>query len=164
MNWRQALPTLLLGAVAIAVTQAVVPIGGLGALLWPLLVSGLVVFFHVRRRGRPLRAGQGARLGAAMGVAAFVISFTVSLVTLAVIGKGKFLEAMRAQLEAQSMNADPAAAELVERLLTPEGVTLLVLLGGVVMLAVFLLFSAVGGALGASLAGKPTPPAGPAGS
>ena len=98
------------------------------------------------------------RIGALAGVFAFIITAIMSTVLFTTEGeqlRSLMQDQMRASMEKAS---DPRSAEVMQQFInklgTPEGLATVFLWVLVVIAVVFVLFSAVGGALGASFSSR----------
>jgi hypothetical protein len=102
----------------------------------------------------------GFRLGGLSGLFAFGTFVAVMAIeTLAFGGENDLREALvRAVRQAQARSADPQARQLMEYFLTPQGLVWMVVLGLIFLAITFVLLSAIGGAISATLLGRKTPP------
>jgi hypothetical protein len=156
LAWRGA---LLAGAGA-AILSAV-PIVSLGCCLWTLGAGALAVALYQRRvPGTMITPGMGMKLGALAGVFAFVIHAVVSTLSfVAFRSSSEFRRALQEQMDKQIANSsDPRAQEIMRQMFewinTPQGMATF-MVGMLVVLAImFVVFTAAGGALGASMFGK----------
>ncbi len=100
--------------------------------------------------------GMGARIGALAGLFGFGIFVLVMALQMVVMrGTGQFRAMMQQVLQqAASQNADPRAQEVLQRLTSPAGLALMLTVALVLAFLAFLLFSSLGGALGAYLIRK----------
>ena len=104
--------------------------------------------------------GMGMKVGALAGLFGFVVSALVTTVSfVALRSSGDFRRAMEQQIRRQmSANPDPKVQQMIQNMMdwmsTPQGAATLIVLILLVMGVVFVLFSAAGGALGASLFGR----------
>ena len=100
------------------------------------------------------------RVGALAGVFGFLANAIVSTISfVAFRSNGDFRRAMQEQMDKQlSSNPDPKVREMAQRILewigTPQGAATMMVLILVTLAVFFLLFTAAGGALGASMFGK----------
>lgn len=130
----------------------------LSYLLWVLLGGVLAVVLYRRRRPQDqFGAATGAVLGALTGLIGFSIFALGS--TLLILARGEFeriREAMQQALQRAATEgaADPRAQEAMELLTTPGGLAFMIAVVVVVFLAAFVLFGAMGGAMGALVLGK----------
>ncbi len=151
IEWSQAIPGAALAGALLAFCL-LIPFSAF--FLWMLASGALAVALYLRRvPNRAMSAGMGARLGALSGLFGFgIFAFLSSLELLLARDNGKVRELLQQVLQ-QSLarNSDPAVQASLQRLMTPEGLALLFTLGMVLFLAAFVLFSSVGGALGAYL-------------
>ena len=133
-----------------------IPGGGFG--LGMVAAGAFAVLIYYRRSPHSiLTAGIGARLGAVTGfIASCVLAILLSL-EMAFLHSGNQLRVALLQSVEQAAartGSDPQAQQVVQFLKSPEGLTLLLGLGVLVMLLVFLFCSMIGGAISAALLGK----------
>ncbi len=123
--------------------------------LWMLAGGAFAVALYRRRNPGPISPGAGARIGAVSGLLGYIIfALTYSIMLLVTRGGGTLRdELMRRIQEVASRNPDPQAQEMMQRLMTPEGLAFIIAIGLVLFLFAFLALSSVGGALGAKLFG-----------
>jgi hypothetical protein len=115
------------------------------------------VFLYSRRAEHlPLNAGLGARIGAVTGLTAFGLYALVTAIVL-VFQRAQFLGAIKkAMADAVAQNPNPQTQQIVDKLMSPEGIAVLVTITVVIMFFVFLVLCSIGGAIGGSMAkGKP---------
>jgi hypothetical protein len=141
--------------------------GGSGALLCillaPLLRAGFVLGMAVGgaicvalySRRQPLAhltSAMGARLGAAAGLFGFVLFAAVQSLMLLASPGPEIREAIRDAIrQAALQNPDPKVQEMMQSLLTPEGMAVIVILAMALFLVMFVVFGVIGGGLWASL-------------
>jgi hypothetical protein len=111
-----------------------------------------VVLYRWRHRAVHVTAGMGARLGALTGVLGFgVLAATLALWTALRSGK-EIRDAFLTYIQQNAaQTSDPRVQQLLELFNTPEGFTFIMVFSLIVTLAAFLIFSSLGGALGAVL-------------
>jgi hypothetical protein len=151
IDWSQALPaTALAGLIAAILMLTPLVVFGLG-----MLIGGSLSVFFYRRRSpvANITAGMGSRLGMASGVLGGCI-FTVLLSARTIllhewdqVRDG----ALAVVAQAAARNPDPQALQALEFFKTDQGIALLITAAWVVTLVAFVLFSGLGGALGAAL-------------
>ena len=141
-GWRSALIAV---AVALGLTLLGTPVG-LG-----LLVAGfLSVLLYQRRLGAGnLSAALGAKLGALTGILGFGLGLILSLI--AVKRSGKQLQPTVLNMIQEYAAHDPRLPQVIDLFKTPEGFAVTMVVGLGMLLVAFLLFSSLGGALGALL-------------
>jgi hypothetical protein len=130
----------------------VVPLGAFG--LGMLAAGALsVVLYRRRNPAANLTPGVGARLGAVSGALGFGIFAVLTSIEMVVFRSGGQLRAalIEAVQQSAARSSDPQAQQLLEYLKTPQGLALVMVLALIVMFAAFLVFSSLGGALGAAL-------------
>lgn len=151
IEWSQALPSAAIAGLVAAILM-VLPFGAFGL---GMLFSGiLAVLLYVRRvPGVTPTPGMGAKLGAISGAIGFAIFAIFTAIEALVFHAGGELRTALLQAIQQSAarSSDPQAREMIEYLKTPPGLALVMAIGLVVTLIAFLVFSSVGGAIGAML-------------
>jgi hypothetical protein len=151
IDWAQALPAAALaGLIAALLMLTPLVAFGLG-----LLIGGSlsVVFYRRRSPGANITPGIGSRLGMASGVLGgciFAVLLSVRTVMLHQWGqvREKVIDLVA---QAAARNPDPQAQQALEFFKTDQGIALLVSSALVVTLVAFVIFSGLGGALGAAL-------------
>jgi hypothetical protein len=115
-----------------------------------------VLFYRRRRPDAPISAGIGARVGAVSGLLGFVFYGLPQAIRLAFFHLGGSIrDAMRKAMEqAAAQNPDPRAQEIIRNLLSPGVLAAFVTFLVVAFFLVFLIFSSLGGAIGASIWGS----------
>jgi hypothetical protein len=151
LQWSQALPAAAQAGLISAVLMFI-PFAGFGL---GMAAAGVLAVLFYRRRiviGE-ITTGLGARLGALSGTLGFGIFAIFTAIELLVFHSGGELRAAMLEAIEQSAarSADPNAQQLLEYLKSPAGLALMMGVGLAVMLVVFLIFSSLGGALGAVL-------------
>ena len=137
----------------------IIPLGAFG--LGMLAVGALSVLLYRRRNpAANLTPGMGGRLGAVSGALGFGIFAILTSVEMLVFRSGGQLRAalLEAVQQSAARSSDPQAQQLLEYLKTPQGLALVMVLGLIVMFVAFLVFSSLGGALGAALLRRKDPP------
>ena len=149
LGWSDALPSagiaLLVAIFIIAVSKS----SGLG-----MLAAGFLSVVLYRRRcpATHITAGMGARLGALTGGLGFgVLAAILALWTALRSGKeihDAFLNYIR---ENAAHTSDPRMQQVIDLVNTPDGFTFIMVLSLILTLVGFLIFSSLGGAVGAFL-------------
>jgi len=120
-----------------------------------MLVTGaLAVRFYRRRRpGTSITTGMGARLGAVGGLLGFFFYSVPQALRLAFFQPGGAIrETMQKAIEqAASQSPDPRAQEFMRNFMSPGALAAIFTFLVVLFFLIFLVFSSVGGAIGASL-------------
>lgn len=158
IHWNQVWQGALLAGVGAALLSSL-PFLAFGSILWLFLAGAMTVSMYRRRvPAAVIRPGTGMRIGALAGVFAFIITAIMSTVLFTTEGeqlRSLMQDQMRASMEKAS---DPRSAEVMQQFInklgTPEGLATVFLWVLVVIAVVFVLFSAVGGALGASFSSR----------
>jgi len=114
-----------------------------------------VLLYQRRVPGAFVTSGMGLRIGAVAGVVGFVASTVWSVFRFAA-NSGEFRSTLQEQMDKSiASNPDPRAQEIMRQLMSnlnsPEGLATFFVLLLVIMAVVFVVFSAAGGALGASM-------------
>ena len=155
IDWPNAFPACAWAGL-IAGLLIMVP---LGASFWlGMLASGFlaVIFYRRRQPILELSPRMGARLGAASGVVGFCTFALLTAIETLLRNSGGELRAalLEAVRQSGAHNADPKAQPILDFLRTPQGLTVVLVMGFVVMFLAFLVFSALGGAIGAAMLRK----------
>jgi len=151
IQWSQGLPASAIAGLVAAILM-IIPLGAFG--LGMLAAGALsVVLYRRRNPAANLTPGMGARLGAVSGALGFGIFAIFTSVEVVVFRSGGQLRAalLEAVQQSAARSSDPQAQQLLEYLKTPQGLALVMVLGLIVMFVAFLVFSSLGGALGAAL-------------
>ena len=151
IEWSQAWPATALAGL-IAALLMLTPFAGLG--LGVLIGGSLSVVFYRRRVPTALiTAGMGARLGMVTGVVASgILALVLAAYTILSHSWNSVREDLMAGIEqAAARNPGPQSQQAVEFLKTPPGIVLLLTMALIVTLVAFVIFSGLGGALGAIL-------------
>jgi len=149
IDWSHGLPAIVLGGVVSAALM-IFPLGAFG--LGMLAAGGLAAFFyHHRAPGSDITSGIGGKLGALSGLVGFGI-FTVFAAVVTLLSGTERLRAtlLEAVNQSASRTADPNALQAFEYFKTPAGLAIILILGLFFLLVMFLIFSTVGGVLGAA--------------
>ncbi len=119
----------------------------------PLAGVMAVRFYRGRSSAQLVAPTLGFRLGALSGLFGFGMLVLVRTITTAVFGGGGELrQAMVDKIhQAQAANADPQAQQIFHYFLTPQGMTVMMILGLLFMCVVFVLLAGLGGLISASL-------------
>jgi hypothetical protein len=151
IQWSQALPSAALAGLIAAVLMFI-PLGAFGL---GMIAAGVLAVLFYRRRNPIgiLTPGMGARLGAVSGMLGFAIFAVFTSVEVLVFHSGGQLRAalLEAVQQSASRTSDPQAQQVLAYLKSPPGLALVMVLGLALMFVVFLIFSSLGGALGAVL-------------
>jgi hypothetical protein len=160
IRWDLAWKGALLSGIGAAILSAI-PIVSVGCCLWMLGAGALSVALYQKQvPGTTITPGMGMRVGALAGFFGFLINAVVTTVSFVLFrSSNEFRRAMQEQMDKQmAANPDPKVREMVQRMLdwmsTPQGAATLVVVALVFVGAAFLVFTAAGGALGASMFGR----------
>jgi hypothetical protein len=132
------------------------PVLSLGCCLWLLGSGALAVWLYQRRvPGTFVTPGMGMRIGAVAGAIGYVAS-TIWMVLRFASNSQELRTAMQEQMDKSlAANPDPRAQEIMRQFMgnlnTPQGLATFFVLLLAFMGIVFVIFSAAGGALGASM-------------
>jgi hypothetical protein len=155
--WKDA---LLCGVGAAVLFVLSAPLIRMGGVIWMLAGGALTVQLYRRRiGGAPVTPGMGMRLGAVAGLFGFMANAFTSVVSfVALRNTGNFRHAMEEQMQSQmGANTDPGVQQIMQNLLnymsTPQGAATMLTVFLLIFGAVFVLLSAAGGAVGATLLG-----------
>ncbi len=135
----------MVGIFIIAVSKST----GLG-----MLAAGFLSVVLYRRRcpGTQITAGMGARLGAITGGLGFgVLAAILALWTAFRSGKEIHDAFLNYIQQNAAQNSDPRVQQMLQLFNTPEGFTFIMIFSLIVTLVAFLIFSSLGGAVGAFL-------------
>ncbi len=127
-----------------------------------MLGAGFVCVNLYRRQvpGTVITPGMGMKLGALSGAIGFVINAIVTTADyVGRRGSGEFQRKMQEQMKKQMAGTpDPKMQEAMQRMVdwmsTPQGAATMIILVLIFMGIVFVLLTAAGGALGASMSGS----------
>ena len=151
IEWSQALPATALAGLIAAVLM-MTPLAGFGL---GMLIGGSlsVVFYRRRIPVAHITPGMGARLGMVTGIlgggifAALLSIGTVLFHAWDTI-RAKLIEVVE---QTAARNPDPQAQQALEFFKSPDGIVLLLTTALIGTLMAFVIFSGLGGALGAAL-------------
>lgn len=151
IEWSQALPaTALAGLIAAVLMMTPLAVFGLGMLIGGSLS---VVFYRRRIPMASITPGTGARLGMVSGIlGGAIFAALLSIGTMAFHAwdsiRGKLLEVVE---QTAARNPDPQAQQAMQFFKSPEGIVLLLATALIGTMLAFVVFSALGGAVGAAL-------------
>lgn len=158
VQWEFAWKGALLAGLIAAVLTAL-PIVGFGCCLWMLGTGALAVGMYQRRvPGVFVTPGMGMRIGALSGTIAFIVTTFLNVYQFT-RNNQEYRSVLTEQLEKTiASNPNPRSQEIMRQLMnnlnTPEGLATFFVITLVIMAIVFVVFSAAGGALGASMFGR----------
>jgi hypothetical protein len=119
-----------------------------------MLAAGFLSVVLYRRRcpATYVTAGMGARLGALTGVLGFGVVTAVFALWTAFRSGQELHDALLKYIQQYAAHSsDPHMQQVLELFNTPEGFTFIIILSLIMTLIAFLIFSSVGGAIGAFL-------------
>jgi hypothetical protein len=134
------------------------PFISLGCCLWLLGGGAVSVAFYQRQvPGTTITPGMGLKLGALAGVIAYVI-YGVFYTAIGVLKSNEFRQVIQDSMErAAARNSDPQAQQIAQQFIgwlnTPQGAATFLVSTLAVLGVVFVVITAAGGALGASMFG-----------
>ena len=144
-----------------AAVLTAVPIVSAACCLWMLGAGALsVALYRKQVPDTPITPGMGMKVGALAGVFGFIVNAVVSTASFIMLRKsGDFQKAMQEQMQKQMASTpDPKVQETMHHMLdwmsTPQGAAAMMVFVLIFMAVVFVLFSAAGGALGASMSAR----------
>lgn len=151
IDWPQAFSSAAWAGI-IAALALMIPLGAF--VLGTLAAGALSVLLY--RRHHPnseLTPGMGARLGAASGVIGFGIASALLALSMVLFHSGGELRAllMDALQQSAARNPGPQTEQVLQFFKSPQGFAMVVIAGMVMMFLGVLVFTSIGGALGASL-------------
>ncbi len=129
-----------------------------GLLGFGFMAGGTLSVYAYRRRvpGAVLNLGSGAFLGAVSGLFGFLVLSVLAAVKILFSHKGEELrQTAFAAMDKVVQNTDPqlqqSVQELVQHFKTPQGFVLFVAISALCTCLMFIFFSLLGGAIGASI-------------
>ena len=160
IRWDLAWRGALLCGVGAAILSAI-PFVSLGCCLWMLGAGALCVSLYARQiPGVTVTPGMGMKVGALAGLIGFVVNAIVTTASfVARRSSGELQQAMQEQMKKQIAGTpDPQVQQAMQRMLdwmsTPQGAATMIVLVLIFMGFVFVIFTAAGGALGASMSSR----------
>ncbi len=160
VHWRAALPGaaiagLLGGAISLVVGRYLL------LLLLTLFVIGAAAVRIYRSRAHVgVKPGSGAKIGIFAGLFTFFL-YALAVVGMFTVGRPTIQQNMRDAMKISSRNVDPQTLQvmqdMVERMSTPEGLAATCMIILLVLFATTVIFTALGGAVGAAFFGKDHP-------
>ena len=156
---RQAAVRCALNAGSIAAVLCLLPLGFIVAM--PMAGYFGVRFYRRRSLAKQPAPGDGFKLGALSGLFGFLIFTALTAVnTFAFRAQNEFRSAMIDSVHrAQARNPDPQARQMLEYFISPHGMVVMLVMGGILICATFVVLSGAGGAISAALLRKKGPPA-----
>lgn len=160
IQWDLAWKGALLAGVGAAVLTAI-PFVSIGCCLWMLGAGVLsVAMYRKQVPGILVTPGMGLKIGALAGIFGFMINAVVTVLSFSLFRSNPdFRRAMQEQMDKQmANNPDPKVQAMVQHFMdwmsTPQGAATFVVLILLVLGVVFIVITAAGGALGASMSGS----------
>lgn len=151
---RDTLGTALAASAVIVAFWVLIPAG---LILGATLAGALAVLLYARRRPEiRLTAGSGAKIGMMSGLAAFAFFFVVILVGYLADHGASFRQMLEQWLNSRPAD-NPARAEILSRLNSPEFMATVVVMTIIFMLIMLVGFSSIGGAIAAWLMRRKEP-------
>jgi hypothetical protein len=155
LEWSQALPSAGIAVLAAIFLMILGMSAGLG-----MLAAGFLSVLLYRRRcpATHLTAGIGVRLGALTGGMGFGVLAAILALWTAFRSSKEIHDALLNYIQQYAAhNSDPRVQQVLELFNTPEGFTSIMILTLIMTLMAFLIFSTVGGAVGALLLRRKAP-------
>jgi len=157
IQWDLAWRGALLSGVGAGLLSSV-PFISIGCCLWMLGAGAVCVSLYQKRvPGTLITPGMGMKLGAVAGLFGFAVNAVLSTASFVALRSGAtFRQAMQDQMQKQmASNPDPKVQAMMERMLdwisSPQGAATMIVASLLMMGVVFVIFTAAGGALGASM-------------
>ena len=153
---RQSAVRAALNAGVLAAVLGMVPLPGAFLIALPLAGVISVRLFRRRTQLRLISVGTGFRLGALTGLFGAIISLLITVVgTLIFHAENQLRDAIVKSIhQAQARAVDAQAREALNYFLSPPGMLVMVILGAILVTAVFVVLGGLGGALSASASGR----------
>jgi hypothetical protein len=157
LAWKGA---LLAGVGASVLTALLATIPGISMLcfLWLLAAGAISVVLYQRQTpGTIVTPGMGMKIGALAGGFGFVVHALWTMISFVTLkSSNEFRRLFQEQMDKSlAANPDPKARAMVEQFVgwmsSPQGLATLMVVGMILVAVFFLLFTAAGGALGASI-------------
>ena len=152
--WSSAAPKA--AAAGLASFFFVQVLGQLSPLLsfFGVVITGMLAVWLVQRSSpHKIPAGRAARIGLVAGFFGFLFNLGAAAAMFSV-RPGEFSRVLRERLqEAVANNPNPQAKEMMQQMLTPQGLATIAVVSAVLFFVIFLGLGAGGGALGASIFG-----------
>lgn len=147
--WSQALPKCAVaGFFTVFVMNLAAWLTGsplIGILALPLGGAFAVWIYRINRQDARVTRGMGAALGAATGLFSAVVAGIIAGAQISQPGGMKLLR--DAMTEQMKRNPNPEAQQMMEKLMTPEGIVVLLAIGGFFMVLLLLGLCTLGGAM-----------------
>ena len=153
MQWSQAFRPCALAAVVASLLMAL----GLNPFVAMFSVGFLaVVFYRQSRREILMRPAVGAGLGALAGLLWFAMSSILEALVIILFHKGPELSSELAKRiqQASSQTSDPQVLAVFDRLKSPGGLEVLMLIGLIFAFLASLVLGGLGGLLGGAILGR----------
>lgn len=157
--WQPALYAAFLGGVFSALAMNF--LGGLLGL--GFIAGGTIAVYAYRRRvpGAILGLGSGSLLGAISGLFGFLVFSVLATLEILLSHKGEELRrTLFDSMDKAVLNADPQLQqqfqEVIQQFKTPEGLAFFIVLTALFLCLMFIFFSILGGAIGASITRRNT--------
>jgi hypothetical protein len=151
IQWAMALPVAALAGLISAVLM-MTPLAGFGL---GMVIGGTlsVVFYRRRFPVANITPWMGVRLGVVSGILGGGIFAALLSIGAVVFHAGDAIRAklMEGMQQAAARNPDPQAQQVMEFFKTPEGIVVLLTVALIGVLLAFVVFSGLGGAIGAAL-------------
>ena len=138
-----------------------IPLVSIGCCLWMLGAGAMSVNLYRRRTPETqITPGMGMKIGALAGLFGWLLNAVVTALSF-VVGRTStdMRQVMEEQMKKQAASSpDPKVQEVVQHMIewmsTPQGMATMIVLVLLFMGVVFVIITAAGGALGASMTGR----------
>lgn len=154
VQWSAAVRSCLIAAAVLTFFNTVIGIPLAVLIIIPAGGWLAVLLYSRGQGGQPVNAGIGARIGAVTGLFSYALYMLIMAVVM-VFQRGRLLEEVRkAMRQAAAQNPNPQAQQIVEKMMSPEGIAIMVTISAILLFFIFLVLCSIGGAIGGSLAKK----------
>ncbi len=152
VQWATVIPVALLaGIISVAVVNLIAVLSQVLGVLSIALVGVVAVLYYARKRQLALSTSTGLRIGLVAGFFAFLAHGTLALIQFTSNREMLIQEIRKAMDQTSAGAANPQARQLLERMLTPDGILYFIILSMLVMMVLFVGLGSIGGALAASI-------------
>jgi hypothetical protein len=150
VQWSAVVPAAALAGIAsVVVVNVIALVSPLLAVLSVALVGVVAALFYSRKRELALSTTTGLKIGMVAGFFAFLAHGTLALIQF-VSNPQLLAQELRKAME-QTTVANAQTRQMMERMLSPEGIVVFVVLIFIVMLVLFMGLGSIGGVIAASL-------------
>jgi hypothetical protein len=151
VQWSIVIPVALLaGIISVAVVNLIAVLSQVLGVLSIALVGAVAVLYYARKRQLSVSTSTGLKIGLVAGFFAFLAHGTLALIQFT-SNRELLIQEIRKAMDQTAGAANPQARQLLERMLTPEGIIYFIILSMLVMMVLFVGLGSIGGALAASM-------------